>query len=374
VTRILSVSFSPLRRDSRVLRQVAVLREFGEVTTVGYGAAPDGVTDHVEIPEKAASLPQTLSGVALLGLHRHRAVELRSPAERIALPALRDRARFDLVIANDARALPLAFAVADGAPVWADLHEWAPEENSTVLAWRLLVGPYMAALCARYLARTAATSTVGGAIAGLYRTHYGVEPLIVRNAGPWQDLEPTPVEPGRVRLVHSGIAVPERNIEALIDAMHVLPERFTLDLYLVGTPAYVGKLRSRAGGSTRITFHPPVHPTELPRTLNGYDLGVYLLPLRTLNHHLMLPNKFFDFVQARLGMLISPAEETAALIARHDLGPALPDHSVEGLVAALSPLSDDDITRFKRSADAAAREMSSATDDETIRTIVRRLL
>lgn len=40
--RILCVSFSPIHADSRVLRQLEVLREHGEVTTVGYGPAPEG--------------------------------------------------------------------------------------------------------------------------------------------------------------------------------------------------------------------------------------------------------------------------------------------------------------------------------------------
>ena len=375
MSRILSISFSPLRRDSRVLRQLAILREFGDVTTVGYGEAPDGVAAHIEVPLSASSLPQTPGGVLRLALRRHRSVELKAPAERAALSQLAGTSPYDLVVANDARALPLAFAVADGAPIWADLHEWAPEENSTILSWKLLVGPYMDALCRRYLPRVTEATVVGGAIGDLYRDRYRVpRPSLVRNAGPWQDLAPTPIEPGRIRLVHSGIAVPERNIEALIDAMHMLDERFSLDLYLVGTDEYLAKLTARANGHERITFNAPVHPTELPATLNQYDLGVYLLPLRTLNHRLMLPNKFFDFVQARLGQLISPAEETATLIAQYGLGPALPDHSVEGLVAALSPLTDEQIASFKQHAHDAAHDLSSAQDEATMRELVTRLV
>lgn len=373
--RILSISFSPIRRDSRVLRQLAILREFGEVTTVGYGDAPDGVHRHVEIPLSAPSLPQTPGGVARLALRMHRAVELKAPAEAAGARGLADTGPWDLVVANDARALPLAFAVNGSAPVWADLHEWALEENSTILSWRLLVGPYMDALCRRYLPRAAATTTVGEAIAGLYAERYGItRPGVVRNAGPWQDLRPSPVEPGRVRMVHSGIAVPERNIEALIDATLRLGDRYTLDLYLVGTERYLGRLRARTAGSARIRFHDPVHPTQLPRTLNAYDLGVYLLPLRTTNHRLMMPNKFFDFAQARLGMLISPAEEVAALIARYGLGPALPDHSVDGLVRALEPLTDDEIGAFKRHAHEASHELSSEPDERAMRELIGRLL
>lgn len=371
--RILSISFSPIHRDSRVLRQLAVLSEFGSVTTVGYGAAPEGVAHHIEVPSNRPSLPQTPGGVLKLVFRMHRSVELSSSGERTALSKLRATEPYDLVVANDARALPLAFAIAGDSAVWVDLHEWAPAENSTVFSWRLLVGPYMTALCRHYLPRVAAATTVGERIGDLYQEHFGIRPTLVRNAGPWEDLSPSPIEPGRIRLVHSGIAVPERNIEALIDTVIALDDRFTLDLYLIGKDSYLSRLQSRAD-TPRISFHTPVKPAELPAALNQYDLGVYLLPLRTLNHRLMMPNKFFDFVQARLGILISPAQETAALIAKYGLGPPLPDHSVKGLVTALTSVTPDQVQGFKEHAHDAAYDLSSGPDEARMREIIARLL
>jgi glycosyltransferase involved in cell wall biosynthesis len=373
--RILSISFSPLRRDARVSRQLAELLRAGDVTTVGYGPAPDGVARHVEVPEGAASLPQTPGGVARLAVRAHRSVELRSPGERAVLPELADSGPYDLVVANDARALPLAFAVAGDAPVWADMHEWAPEENSTSLPWRLLVGPYMDALCRRYLPRAAAVTTVSGAIAELYRERYGVETGVVRNTIPDQKLTPSPVEPGRIRLVHSGVAAPERNIEGLIQAVARLDERFTLDLYLVGDPdGHIATLRRLADGEPRVRLHPPIPPDDIPAVLNGYDLGVYILPVRSLNHRLMLPNKFFDFVQARLGLVFGHSVETDKLIADYGIGLVTPGTTADDLVATLTDVTEDEVRGFKAASDVAARTLNSESDVATMRELVRRLL
>ena len=375
MSRILCISFSPISTDARVLRQLNVLAEFGEVTTLGYGPTPTGVTAHLEVDRGAASLPQTVSGVLRLALRQHRSVELTAPGEHAAVALLAGEAPFDLVVANDARALPLAFSVAGTVPVWADLHEWAREENTASAAWRLLVAPYMDALCHRYLQRAAAVTAVNQSIAELYRERYGIMPGVVRNAIAEQPLIPSAVDGDQVRLVHSGIAVPERNLEALIDATAALDKRFTLDLYLMGDESgYLGQLRRRAAGVPRVSIHPPVPPAALPATLNAYDLGVYLLPIASLNHQLMLPNKFFDFVQARLGVLISPATETSALIEKHDLGPRLLDHSVAGHVAALSALSPDDVRRYKQNAHAAAGALSSEADQRVMRETLTRLL
>lgn len=372
--RILSVSFSPIHHDSRVRRQLAVLGEFGEVTTVGYGPRPDGVAAHIQVPDDAPSLPQTPRGVALLMARRYRAVQLTSPGESAALLRLPDAGRFDLVVANDARALPLAFEAARGAPVWADLHEWAPEENSTNLPWRLLVKPYMDWLCREYLPRVAVATTVSESIAELYEEHYGVRPEIVRNAGPLRDLAPKPLDADRIRLVHSGIAVRNRNVESLIDAVAALDHRFSLDLYLVDTGGYRAALEARAAGSERIRFHDPVLPDQLPATLNGYDLGVFLLPPLTVNYRFMLPNKFFDFVQARLGVVFGPAVETDRVIHEHGLGLVTTGWSPEDLVDALRGLEAEDVARFKAASDAAAPTLSNEGDLTTERNLLRRLL
>lgn len=179
--RILCVSFSDIAADSRVLRQLDVLAELAEVTTVGFGAKPAAATEHLEIDRAPASLPQTPLGVLLLALRRHEAVELRAPAVREALRLVGDR-RFDLVVANEVRAMAMAHRVAKGAPVVADLHEWAPEERTHVRSWRLLVKPFMAHQCAAYLPRMAALTVVNDSIGAMYETHFGVRTHTVRGS------------------------------------------------------------------------------------------------------------------------------------------------------------------------------------------------
>lgn len=374
--RILSISFSNFSADARVLRQLAVLADYGDVTTLGFGPQPEGAFEHLELPEDLASLPQTISGVLKLALHAHASVEFDAPAVQASLPLLAGRT-FDMIVANEARALPLAHGIANGAPVWGDMHEWAPEERTHVLSWRLLVAPFMRYVCARYLPVTTAITTVNGSIATLYDEQFGVDAEVVRNSIVLQALEPSPMVAGRIRLVHSGGAVPGRNIEALIEATLQLDDRFTLDLFLIGARdggKYLQKLRTVAGDSPRVVFHDAVKPHELPAVLNAFDVGVYSLPVKTTNHRLMLPNKFFDFVQARLALVFSPAVETSALIDAYDLGKVTADFSTSALVSVLSALTSAEVARFKSNAHAAAPSLSSKQDEAVQRRIITSLL
>ena len=375
--RILCVSFSPIHADSRVLRQLEVLREHGSVTTVGYGPAPEGVERHIRVPDDAASLPETIPGVARLAFRRHDAVELTAPGEKAVLAETIASGPYDLVVANDARALPLAFAAKGDRdiPVYADMHEWAPEERSTVFVWRVLVGPYMEYLCRTYLPRVTALTSVSGGLAALYTEKYGVPHEIVRNAPDLRKLKPSPVDPKVIKLVHSGTADPERNILELIEATERLGERFTLDLYLLEVPGgHLEVIKKRAATSPRVTVHDPVPPDTLPDVLNPYDLGVFLYPLRTLSHLYHLPNKFFDFVQARLGLVFSPAPEIDAHIAKYGIGLITRDTSADALVDALKDLTAADVTRFKKASDAAARDLSAEPDRAIQDALVGRLL
>jgi len=374
--RILCISFSDIAADARVLRQLDVLSRYGHVTTLSYGGRPAASDDHIEIDRGLPSLPQTVPGVLKLALRRYEAVELDAPAVKSAHELLAGR-EFDVVVANEARALPLAYTVAGSPRVWCDLHEWAPAERSHVLSWRLLVAPFMDWICARYLPRVDVATSVGAAICSMYEEHYGVVTELVRNARPHvAGLAPSPMEADRIRLVHSGGAVPGRNIEALIDAVDDLGDGYSLDLFLIAArqgDAYWKKLLARIEASPRTTLHEPAAPSELPAALNPYDLGVYLLPPHTPNHRLALPNKLFDFIQARVGVVFGPGVETDRVIRDHGIGVVTEGYGAEDLRATISSLTREDIAAFKQAADAAAETLSSDTDIAVEERIMARL-
>lgn len=374
--RILCISFSDINRDARVLRQLDVLAELGDVTTVGYGEQPAAAAEHLAIDESLPSLPQTPVGVAMLALRRYDWVELNAPAVRAVAPLVGDR-RFDVIVANEARAMAVATRIAHGAPIVADMHEWAPEERTHVTSWRLLVKPFMIHQCRKYLPKMTAVTVVNDSIGQLYLERFGVHTQTVRNASAYRQLAPSEMTPGHIRLVHSGGAVPGRNIEALIEAVRGLDAKFTLDLYLVpgrDGGRYLDSIRKLIADEQRITLHPPVTPAELVDTLNAYDAGIYALPPLTPNHRLALPNKIFDFIQARLAVVFATAQETDRLISEHELGVIVPDATADAMRNTLAALTEQDVSVYKHNVDTAAKVLNSAEDSAVVRTVVGDLL
>ncbi|QIK84129.1 glycosyltransferase family 4 protein [Sanguibacter sp. HDW7] len=357
---LLVLSFSPIASDARVLKQVRLFAERYDVTTCGYGPAPEGVVRHLQVPDDAVYWRKDT--LALLTF-RHRAVLARNAAVAAARPLLAGLT-FDVVLADDVDAVPLALDVAPRlasgrAAVHADLHEYAPAQNEELLRWRLFVAPYVRWLLRRYVTQAASVTTVAPGIAEAYRREYGLDAGVVVNAAPYAEREPGPVH-SPVRLVHSGAGLANRFLDHLVDAAERTSLDCTLDLFLVrNDPAYVDDLRARTAGSARVTVHDPVPYAELGDTLAAYDLGIYVLPEVNRNNAMALPNKIFDFVQARLGLVLGPNAEMARLVREHGLGAVASANTAEALAAALDAVTSDDVARWKAASHAAARALSA---------------
>lgn len=356
--RILILSFSAIHSDPRVMRQVRLLEGKAHLTVAGYGTAPNANCEFVEIVRGPATAVQRGIWAAKLLLRAFESYIWKRPEVVSGLRALADR-QFDLIIANDVAALPLALKVAGAAPVLADAHEYSPKEFDDRFLWRLLFGRYQDYLCRAYLPRAAAVTTVCHGISDAYRDNYAVAPEVVLNAPAYQDIRPSPVVPGKVRMIHHGAALRARHLELMIDLMASLDERFTLDLMLVESDAqYMRELRERASSNNRVRFVDPVRMEDIPRRINAYDVGLYLLPPSNFNHQFALPNKLFEFIQARLAIAIGPSPEMARIVRAHSLGVVAETFELPDMAKALSTLTSTQLETFKQSTEAAATLLS----------------
>jgi hypothetical protein len=109
----------------------------------------------------------------------------------------------------------------------------------------------------------------------------------------------------------------------------------------------------------RVRLRAPVPHAELIDALHQYDVGLPFLPPTTTNIRMTLPNKFFDYVQARLGVLTGPTPPMAELVHTHQFGIVTDDFSEESLARAVEALEPERVARWKQAADAAAWSLSA---------------
>ncbi|WP_309616242.1 glycosyltransferase family 1 protein, partial [Salinibacterium sp.] len=302
-----------------------------------------------------ARIPGIFSLLLLLRLHRQ--FSLLEPRDSAAYERLKDES-WDAVVAHDAQTLFMTSRLVSRSGVLADMHEYAPKQSLPSVKWNLLYQPYYSWLCRTYAATATAATTVSSGIVDEYKRVFGFEATLVVNATPYHDLSLQSVG-SPVRLVHSGGVAVQRRLDIMIRGVRESSADVTLDLFLVGGEStLMSELRALAGDDPRIRFREPVAYSDLVPTLNQYDLGLSIFPPTTFNLAWCLPNKFFDYVQARLGVIVGPSPEMARFVDEHGFGVVLPDFEPSSLAAALESLTAEKVAEFKAASERSVHGLS----------------
>lgn len=356
----LIVCYSPVGNDGRVSNQIRWLEAAGyRVDVLSKGPEhPDASGARFRIGQPSLAVRVAIHALLPARARFRRLVAPYMPTAELAGHT------YDVIIVNDHHLLPWAVeavpAMATG-PVVLDLHE-VYSGNGTGAVYNALIAPYDDWLLT-FITSPVFTKhlTVAEGIADLYRDQYGIaRPGVIRNIAPYQELTPSPVDPEHIMLVHHGYAAVERGIDIMLDASMLLDERFHLVLMVLGDERSLAPLRAHpAIAAGRATFREPVGVTEVASALNGYDLELIFFPPRFANNIYALPNKFFEAIQGRLGVVIGESPEIVGFVREHGFGIVVDGWTGDDLAAALNALSAEQITAMKQAADRAALDFST---------------
>ena len=110
------------------------------------------------------------------------------------------------------------------------------------------------------------------------------------------------------------------------------------------------------------------------RTINRYDIGVFLIPPINFNYANTLPNKLFDFIQARLGIAIGPTPEMASIVQHYSNGVVSHNFHPVSLAKSLNSLKHEDVIRFKSNSIRAATELNAEKNEIILNELINRIL
>lgn len=305
------------------------------------------------------------AALALLGKIVPRAYDLwyftRPAYNQLYQAALKSSA--DAFLANDWETLPAAASAAAqmDAKLIFDAHEFAPLEVEESKSWLFWSSPTIRYLLRRYAPRADASVTVCVPIAERYTREYGFSPIVVMNAPKPVTTQIYPPSSDTIRLVHHGSAAASRRLDWLVEAVALSDPRFELHFFLVGSEGEIQRLQQRAKTrlADRAFFHEPVAPQHILETIAAYDLGLCVIPPTNYSYLVSLPNKFFDYINARLGVLIGPSPAMKALVDTYGFGVVTSEFTPESIAQTLNALTPDRIAAMKQAADAAAQMLNA---------------
>ena len=393
---VLIICNSDLSREPRVIRQIIALKDYYQITTLS--AKPSAfkelqhfsLIDYPHEKPKHWNYPWLIRKFYSAGLHLYELGKEFYPkyyyykdywtkSQKENLEQMQGK-NFDLIIVHHWDSLPLGAILAKkmNAKLIYNVHDYYERQFEDNPLWVNHQQRLVQYLTNTYVPKCDLIFSAWTKIHNDYQQHYGVPSIIINNATEYNELTPVMNDVEKnIRIIHHGIANSNRKIELMIEMMDYLDERFTLDLMLINSPYeldYFIGLKKLAEKNPRIQFVPTVPTRQIAKTINAYDIGVFILPPNGFNPTHLLPNKLFEFIQARLACLITPNIEMKAIVSKYDLGWVADDFEPKSVAAIIRNVTAQEINQKKSNTHQHAYELSAEINYKKMKAAVDSLL
>jgi hypothetical protein len=379
MTRILIISPSDISRDPRVLRHVEVAKEFGAVTTCGYGEDSIPGTSHLQISPNVRFLPRNLFTLSLIKLHLHSWAARRSQFYIEAKSLLGEHVEFfDAVIVNDVHALQVIADLFPADRIWADMHEYAPLEGEHDWRWRLLYRRHIKFLCQVNLSKPKVVTSVGQVICDRYTNELNRPVVLLRNSSPYsprlREVSTSLNGATPISLVHVGVSIRARKLENMIDAVKG-KEGIQLTLFLLPTDVvYHSELLEICSQTSNVEMREPIPVSSIISEISKFDAGIVTIPPTSFNYENCLPNKLFQYLQARLPIITGPIPEIARIVEEEGIGTVSEGFDPDSIFVAVQEIRRLGPSSFSERLDTAAQTYSIDHENRIRRNLIQSLL
>jgi hypothetical protein len=367
---VLIIAFTDPKRDPRVYRQIKVLKEEWDIVLCSCGNVDIPGVTCIELTGATTLFSQLVSNIVIASRAFERAYWNNGLVDQ-ALNRL-VHLDFDVILANDIETVPLALRVAGNSTrVVVDAHEYEPRHWDDQWFFDTVYGPYWDYICRTYLPHVEAMVSVSPHLADEYSRNYGVDCGVIMNTPDYEELGPSETRDNIVRIIHHGGINPSRRIENMIRVVGELGPGFTLDLMLINNhKRYMKRLKKEAGRYSNVEIVAPVAMQDIAVSINKYDMGIFMLHPGAFNYRYSLPNKLFEFIQARLAIAVWPSPEMSRIVRSEDLGLVSEEFTNESMVRSLQNITANDIRKYKRHSDKVAGKYSAKVESVRYRELV----
>lgn len=251
------------------------------------------------------------------------------------------RLKPDILNANDLDTLLANRLIAwlRGIPLVYDSHEYFTEvpelihRKRTRKVWLTLERWLVPKVSAMY--------TVNKSLAHIYQQTYQLPVQVIRNV-PFA--RPTSTVPSRAKvLLYQGAINLGRGIDLMLRTMPHLPD---YQLWIIGqgdVMADMQALHQELGLGEQVRFWGFIPFEQLADITSQAMIGLSLEEDRGLNYRYASPNKVYDYIQARIPVIVSGLPEMKALVATYQIGKVLPldQRHPETLAAIVQSIGED---------------------------------
>ena len=200
----------------------------------------------------------------------------------------------------------------------------------------------------RIFPRLKHVTAVNQSVADLYQKEYGNEIAVVRNV-PFRKALSGAIEkatlnirPNQKVILYQGAVNVDRGLEEAILAMKYLKTDAALVIAGIGDVfESLITMTERESLSGKVIFLGQTPFEDLHSYTLIADLGLSIEKDVSVNYHFCLPNKFLDYIQANIPVMVSPFPEMKSIVDRYHIGVFIENHDPATLARQLDNLLND---------------------------------
>jgi len=256
----------------------------------------------------------------------------------------------DIILSNDLDTLPACWLAAKlrKKKLVFDSHELFPEVPE--LVYRPIVRNIWLMIEKTFIKRIHYAITVSSSIAGYYKSNYGKRFEVIRNVGYFRnasEFKDISKDPDVGKIIYQGALNIGRGLELAIQSMHYVNHA---KLQIVGDGDIYNELKQLTtdlGLESKVEFIDRVPLEELWKYTVRAHIGLSLEEDLGLNYQFALPNKLFDYIQARIPIVVSDLHELRAIVNQYRIGRILHQRTPEQLGKVLTKMLFEELPEGK---------------------------
>lgn len=217
--------------------------------------------------------------------------------------------------------------------------------------------------------------TVSDSIANYYLQKYNSHFEVIRNVPIKKEVEDdkaTNIKLNNNAIIYQGALNKGRGIELMIETMSYLND---VTLYIVGTGDISDDLKQLVKSkdlSKKIYFLGKVLPNELAKITKQASVGISLEEDLGLNYRYALPNKLFDYIQAKIPVLVSDFPEMKNLVLHYKVGEIITKRSPEKIAEKIKLMLNNK-NCYQNNLEITAEELCWEKEKVKLKTIIKKI-
>lgn len=300
---------------------------------------------------------------------------------RAIIPHLLDSIHtHDLLILEDITLLPFACKYVEKlrergkqCKILIDLREYYPLEYESDPLWMSRMGKFFYYLCETYLPAIDYAMSVSEGLCTRYKDEFGIACEIYYSLPPYFDISPSALRSSDIRLLYHGFISPDRSSMELLEFAQVL-ETSPFSLSVMALSNQKGFLERFVQESCMIKSLHILEPVNLENIIPvSADFDIGLIPFKPTSFNLMhcMPNKFFEYIQARLMVLATPLESVSHFVDSQKVGLCANGFEVKDMLNLLASLTPSMIEAYKANAHKAAHKWHLEYNIRSLKKLLR---